>query len=117
MIAEVQQDLPLTTRQAEILQFVESIISSRGYGPTVREIGAHFGIRSPNGVLCHLKALEKKGRIVRGSRIPWGVRISSNRLRSEARTLLQRLKSDGDTLTPETIAQVVQFVSRAGEIA
>src|SRR5260370_8949645 len=28
-------------------------------------MGAHFGIMSPNGVMCHLKALEKKGLIIR----------------------------------------------------
>src|SRR5581483_409794 len=37
----------------------------RGYGPTVREIGTEFKISSPNGVMCHLKALEKKGLIIR----------------------------------------------------
>ena len=36
-----------------------------GYGPTVREIGEGFDIKSPNGVMCHLKALEKKGLIKR----------------------------------------------------
>src|SRR5262249_42093209 len=35
------------------------------YGPTVREIGVQFEIKSPNGVMCHLKALEKKGLIKR----------------------------------------------------
>ncbi len=36
-----------------------------GFGPTVREIGQAFDISSPNGVMCHLKALEKKGLIKR----------------------------------------------------
>src|SRR5260370_16724394 len=40
-------------------------IETRGYGQTVREIGLAFGIKSPNGVMCHLKALEKKGLIIR----------------------------------------------------
>jgi repressor LexA len=31
----------------------------------VREIGLHFEIKSPNGVMCHLKALQKKGLIHR----------------------------------------------------
>ena len=31
----------------------------------MREIGLAFGIKSPNGVMCHLKALEKKGLIKR----------------------------------------------------
>src|SRR5215471_21089513 len=55
----------LTERQREIYDFIRSKIESRGYGPTVREIGQGFDIRSPNGVMCHLKALEKKGLIKR----------------------------------------------------
>lgn len=55
----------LTPRQKEIYNFIRSKIHGRGYGPTVREIGNEFGIRSPNGVMCHLKALQKKGLIHR----------------------------------------------------
>ncbi len=55
----------LTSRQREIYSFIRSKIQGRGYGPTVREIGLHFEIKSPNGVMCHLKALQKKGLIHR----------------------------------------------------
>src|SRR5437868_1131892 len=55
----------LTERQREIYEFIREKIEGRGYGPTVREIGTAFEIKSPNGVMCHLKALEKKGLIVR----------------------------------------------------
>lgn len=55
----------LTARQREVYDFIHEKIHSRGYGPTVREIGAEFDIRSPNGVMCHLKALERKGLISR----------------------------------------------------
>jgi repressor LexA len=55
----------LTPRQREIYSFIRSKIQGRGYGPTVREIGNEFGIKSPNGVMCHLKALQKKGLIHR----------------------------------------------------
>jgi len=55
----------LTERQREVFEFLREMIVSRGYGPTVREIGSHFKIGSPNGVMCHLKALEKKGLISR----------------------------------------------------
>ncbi|MCS6851873.1 MAG: transcriptional repressor LexA [Gemmataceae bacterium] len=58
-------DATLTRRQQEIYDFIREKIEKRGYGPTVREIGEAFGIHSPNGVMCHLKALEKKGLIVR----------------------------------------------------
>ena len=55
----------LTERQREIYDFIREKIESRGFGPTVREIGEGFDIKSPNGVMCHLKALEKKGLIKR----------------------------------------------------
>src|SRR5262245_15975164 len=55
----------LTERQREVYEFIRGKIESRGYGPTVREIGEAFDIKSPNGVMCHLKALEKKGLIRR----------------------------------------------------
>ena len=55
----------LTSRQREIYQFIRGKIQGRGYGPTVREIGNEFEITSPNGVMCHLKALQNKGLIHR----------------------------------------------------
>jgi repressor LexA len=55
----------LTQRQRDVYVFIRDKIHSRGYGPTVREIAQQFQIRSPNGVMCHLKALEKKGLITR----------------------------------------------------
>ena len=55
----------LTKRQKEVLLLIKEKIETRGYGPTVREIGEEFDISSPNGVMCHLKALEKKGLIIR----------------------------------------------------
>lgn len=66
----------LTKRQREIYEYLRDTIVNRGYGPTVREIGLHFDIRSPNGVVCHLKALEKKGLIVRGQNMSRAIRLS-----------------------------------------
>jgi repressor LexA len=55
----------ITPRQNEILFFIRDKIVERGYPPSIREIGEAFSIVSPNGVMCHLKALEKKGFIER----------------------------------------------------
>src|SRR4051812_123608 len=57
---------PLTERQEKILAFIKRAILEQGYPPTIREIGEHFGIRSTNGVNDHLKALERKGYLLRG---------------------------------------------------
>ena len=67
----------LTDRQREIYDFIRSKIESRGYGPTVREIGLAFGIKSPNGVMCHLKALEKKGMITRERHMSRAIQLSA----------------------------------------
>lgn len=67
----------LTQRQREIYEFLRDKIVNRGYGPTVREIGLQFGIRSPNGVMCHLKALEKKGLISRESHMSRAIQLSN----------------------------------------
>lgn len=63
----------LTPRQAEVLQFITENIAF--YGPTVREIARTFSIASPNGVVCHLKALERKGYIRRTPRTGRGIEV------------------------------------------
>ncbi len=65
----------LTRRQKGVYEFIRNKIRTRGYGPTVREIGVQFEIRSPNGVMCHLKALEKKGMISREKNMSRAIRL------------------------------------------
>lgn len=55
----------LTNRQREVYEFIRRTIKTRGFAPTVREIGDAVAINSPNGVIGHLRALIKKGLIVR----------------------------------------------------
>ena len=69
----------LTERQKEIYHFIRQKIESRGYGPTVREIGLGFAIKSPNGVMCHLKALEKKGLITREEHSARAIKLVDHR--------------------------------------
>src|SRR3954454_15032242 len=56
----------LTDRQLQILNFIVKESESRGFPPTIREIGEEMDIRSTNGVNDHLKALERKGYLLRG---------------------------------------------------
>jgi len=57
---------PLTDRQKEILEFMESFVRDNGYPPTVREMCKATGLKSPRSVSQHLQALERKGYIERG---------------------------------------------------
>ena len=55
----------LTPKQRRIYEFIRRYIEDHGYAPAIRDIGRAFGINSPNGVMCHLIALKKKGFIDR----------------------------------------------------
>ena len=77
MTTQTVEPQPLTDRQREVLDFVVANIGL--YSPTVREIAAEFGWKSPNAVTVHLDALEKKGWIrrthgVRGIEVLHGTR-------------------------------------------
>lgn len=67
----------LTPRQKQVYEFIRDCIRTRGYGPTVREVGKQFGISSPNGVMCHLKALEKKGLISREPNMSRAIQLTT----------------------------------------
>ncbi len=53
--------MPLTKRQREILDYVESFIDTYGYSPSFEEIADHFNYSSLATVHEHLSNLEAKG--------------------------------------------------------
>ena len=55
----------LTRRQQEIYDFILSFTNEHGYPPSVREIGAAVGLKSPSTVHFHMKGLEESGLIVK----------------------------------------------------
>ncbi|MCI0702960.1 MAG: transcriptional repressor LexA [Planctomycetia bacterium] len=57
--------VPLTKKQQAIYNFIRKHIETKGFPPAIRDICEEFDISSPNGVMCHLKALQKKGYIHR----------------------------------------------------
>ncbi|MFC1597653.1 transcriptional repressor LexA [Planctomycetota bacterium] len=81
----------LTEKQQKVYEFIRHKIRNRGYGPTVREIGTHFRIRSPNGVMCHLKALEKKGLITREPNMSRAIQLAAEPIRETGLPLAGRI--------------------------
>ena len=55
----------LTRKQQQIYDFILSFTSDHGYPPSVREIGAAVGLKSPSTVHFHMKGLEEAGVIVK----------------------------------------------------
>ncbi|MFF1732008.1 hypothetical protein [Streptomyces sp. NPDC058247] len=58
----------LTERQERIVRCIREWVAETGEYPTVREIGAGVGLRSPSSVLYHLRRMEAQGVVVHDDR-------------------------------------------------
>jgi repressor LexA len=56
---------PLTPKQREVFDWIVAFYERERIPPTIRELQAAFGILSPNGVVCHITPLMKKGWLIR----------------------------------------------------
>ncbi len=65
----------LTSRQAQILRFIQDAIEGNGFPPTLVEIARAFRFRSPNAAADHLKALARKGAIEMLAGASRGIRL------------------------------------------
>jgi len=65
----------LNKRQQDILEFIQRNIHSKGYPPSVREIGKAVGLSSSSTVHGHLNQLEEKGYIRRDPTKPRAIEI------------------------------------------
>lgn len=64
------------SRQLEVLKFIHSRVTSKGYPPTVREIGEAVQLSSTSTVHGHLSRLEKKGLILRDPTKPRAIELT-----------------------------------------
>jgi repressor LexA len=65
----------LTDRQKQILKFIVEFTRQNGYPPTIREIGAAFGLTSTSTVQLHINALIRKGYITRRAQSPRAITV------------------------------------------
>ena len=65
----------LTSRQREILNYINEEVMRKNYPPSVREICKKMGLSSSSTVHAHLRALEKKGYIKRDPTKPRAIEI------------------------------------------
>ncbi|MCM3113862.1 transcriptional repressor LexA [Neobacillus sp. MER 74] len=65
----------ISKRQQDILDFIKSEVKSKGYPPSVREIGEAVGLASSSTVHGHLARLESKGLIRRDPTKPRAIEI------------------------------------------
>ena len=65
----------VSSRQQAILEFIRSEVRTKGYPPSVREIGEAVGLASSSTVHGHLDRLEKKGFIRRDPTKPRAIEL------------------------------------------
>jgi repressor LexA len=65
----------ITTRQRQVLDYVRSVVTARGYPPSVREIGEALGLSSPSTVHSHLSSLVEAGLVRRDPTKPRAIEI------------------------------------------
>jgi repressor LexA len=76
----------LSKRQKSILNFIIDEIKSKGYPPSVREIGKAVGLKSPASVHSHLKTLEKLNYLRRDPSKPRAIEVIYNNDKDESKS-------------------------------
>ncbi|WP_176562042.1 transcriptional repressor LexA [Mycolicibacterium palauense] len=70
-------DSSLTERQRTILDVIRTSVTTRGYPPSIREIGDAVGLTSTSSVAHQLRTLERKGYLRRDPNRPRAVDVRS----------------------------------------
>ncbi|MGH8910565.1 MAG: transcriptional repressor LexA [Egibacteraceae bacterium] len=65
----------LTKRQHRILEVIREAVETRGYPPSVREIGEAVGLKSPSSVHSQLSTLERRGYLRRDPSRPRAIEV------------------------------------------
>ncbi len=101
----------LTGRQRQVLDYLITRAQEKGYAPSVREIAAALGLRSPSTVHQHLTALEQKGHIHRnGERMRAVEVVDKTLLRGRDTVMLPlvgRVSAGPPTLADEQVEEHV----------
>jgi repressor LexA len=107
-------DSALTPRQRTILDVIRASVSSRGYPPSIREIGDAVGLTSTSSVAHQLRTLEKKGYLRRDPNRPRAVDVRSARDASKPPVLTDVAGSDA--LPEPTYVPVLGRIAAGGPI-
>jgi repressor LexA len=104
----------LTERQKQVLDYIKSAVETRGYPPSVREIGDAVGLSSPSSVHAQLNSLVAAGMIKKDPTKPRAIMITDESpapVVSDGRTrdvpLLGRIAAGTPILAIEHVEEVM----------
>jgi repressor LexA len=104
----------LTPRQRTILDVIRASVTSRGYPPSIREIGDAVGLTSTSSVAHQLRTLEKKGYLRRDPNRPRAVDVRS--ADDTSRTPVVTDVAGSDALPEPTYVPVLGRIAAGGPI-
>lgn len=107
----------LSKMQQRIYDFLASYIQSRGYPPSVREIGEAVGLKSPSTVHFHLKHLEEAGVIAKGAGKGRAITLMAQPVSEDKVPIVGNVAAGSPILAEECIEDYLTFDTggRAGE--
>lgn len=110
-------DSGLTERQRTILNVIRASVTSRGYPPSIREIGDAVGLTSTSSVAHQLRTLERKGYLRRDPNRPRAVDVrgAEESTASAGPTVLTDV-SGSDALPEPTFVPVLGRIAAGGPI-
>ncbi len=104
----------LTERQRTILEVIRASVTTRGYPPSIREIGDAVGLTSTSSVAHQLRTLERKGYLRRDANRPRAVDVRGS---DETQATPVRTDVDGSDALPEpTFVPVLGRIAAGGPI-
>jgi repressor LexA len=107
-------DRGLTERQRTILEVIRASVTSRGYPPSIREIGDAVGLTSTSSVAHQLRTLERKGYLRRDPNRPRAVDVRGS---DEGVTPIVATDVAGSDALPEpTFVPVLGRIAAGGPI-
>lgn len=107
-------DAGLTERQRTILDVIRASVTTRGYPPSIREIGDAVGLTSTSSVAHQLRTLERKGYLRRDPNRPRAVDV---RGADDASTAVAATDVAGSDALPEpTFVPVLGRIAAGGPI-
>jgi repressor LexA len=103
----------LTERQRTILEVIRASVTSRGYPPSIREIGDAVGLTSTSSVAHQLRTLERKGYLRRDANRPRAVDVRGS---DDAVTAVRTEVAGSDALPEPTFVPVLGRIAAGGPI-
>jgi repressor LexA len=104
----------LTERQRTILEVIRASVTSRGYPPSIREIGDAVGLTSTSSVAHQLRTLERKGFLRRDPNRPRAVDVRASD--DPAGPVVTTDVSGSDALPEPTFVPVLGRIAAGGPI-